>query len=135
MEEKEEVIQLVKVHDLEAKTFINKVKEEFQRPANIKDIKSFIDSRYRNRKIGYHLEWISKVLTGVSTSFAFASSYLDSKYGSLISGSIGVLAVTSQNLSSYFLSRSDDNNEKLNRILETLGIKGMPDVIDEDENV
>lgn len=113
--------------------FREEIEINFVRPTYLRDISSFIETRFNARLWGYRCELAGKILTGVATTAAFmAGSFSNFPYGGFISGSLGILAMSFQHLSSFLLARSKDATEQLNTTLVSLKIDAIvPNVIDE----
>jgi hypothetical protein len=111
-------------------TFEDEIQHVYLKPSYERDINAFVTDRFKCRVWGYRFEIAGKILTGLATASAFIAGQLPNfKYGSFISGSLGVLAMTCQHLSTYGLNRSRESTEQLNQTLHSIGVKtAVPDV-------
>jgi len=105
-------------------------------PSYLRDVKDFTEGRFQHREWGYRYEAIGKIFTGLSTTVAFLSSgFPDFKYGGLIAGVLGVIALMMQQFASFNLSRSRENTEQLKQTIQSIDRHSiiLPDVIQDDD--
>jgi len=77
----------------------------------------------------------AKVILLVVTLLSFIASFLDNKYVSLVSGCCGVFGTGLIQYSSFARAKSRDGVADINKLLYDLGIRGIPDIYENDEKV
>jgi hypothetical protein len=102
-------------------------------PEYERDVKEFLAERYYWKRQRDTIEVSSKVLGGVSTIIAFASSSVQLvNVASWLSFTAGALMTTSlvlQIFASYSAGISRQRTQELNIILKTLGITPIPQIV------
>lgn len=95
-------------------------------PAYVRDVKDALSGRFAWKRISEVCETSSKVLSGVSSIFAFAAGAY--KYASLsfTAGCIGTVALVFMLFASYAAKESKERTQQLNMTLNHVGIRGMP---------
>jgi len=77
----------------------------------------------------------AKLILLVVTLLSFLASFTDDRYISLSAGFCGVLGTGLVQYSSFARARSRDGVADINKLLYDLGIKGIPDIYENDEKI
>lgn len=102
-------------------------------PSYYYDVDSIIQARSMYRNGANYSELVSKFLTGISTVIAFAAgAYPEYTYLSFVAGSVGTVAIVTQQLSTYFNKQEKERTQQANKIINLFGLGSIPD-LDNDE--
>lgn len=104
-------------------------------PAYITDIKDIMKARFIWRKFANLLLIISKFTVLLGAVFAFSQTYFQVYYLSFISGIISLFGVLVAQLADFFYKESKSRTIQANSILTSLGLKDLPDIIDQSQNL
>jgi len=116
--------------DLTVDEFQSHIQNTYVKPSYERDVKDFNESRYNDRKSGYTFEKYGKYLASLSVLLNFVFTGMpEFKYGGLIAGGIGLLGITYQGIGSWYVTKSSEATESLNKTYKGIGLSIiMPDV-------
>jgi len=107
---------------------IKKIQSELIEKNYYDDVKYNLDGKSRWKSIGDKLEALAHIIMGLTSILAFATAYFDDVVFSFVAGCTGILALVMLRLSSYAMRESRERTEQVNRILENLGLRKIPDI-------
>jgi hypothetical protein len=109
--------------------------EEIVQPNYIRKIKSAFKWQHRWAIVYGASLGFAKLMLLVVTLLSFLASFLDNKYVALAAGACGVFGTGLIQYSSFARAKSRDGVADINKLLYDLGIKGIPDIYENDEKI
>ena len=102
-------------------------------PSFYDDVKGTISARKKWRSASNKIETLSKILAGSSTIVAFASGVYQYQYLSFIAGCLGTIGIVAQQFATYASKESQERTEQANKILKTLNINQLDDLVEDNQ--
>ena len=112
-------------------SFKNEIITKIIQPGYVKDIKDTLKWRYRWRKIGNISHMCGKVLTLSGAAVAFSAGFITTPAAAFVSGCISLSGILCIQYGDYAYTESSRETEDANKILQTLGIDGVPELTDD----
>lgn len=103
-------------------------------PAYINDISDTIDGRYKWRKIGEFLFVVAKALALINVIFSYLGTFLKNEIITFVGAVGGTVGLYLMHHASEAIAESRKKNNEANELLRDLGIDGLPDILNEDND-
>ena len=110
------------------KLFAAEVVDQIINPSIKKELHTMSKWRLRWHSYSNGFEFGSTLLMGAAIILSTSAGFYNYQFLSFLSGSASAVALVLQRFSKYAQHESGENTLLLNRILVTLGIKGVPDI-------
>lgn len=107
--------------------FINAIKKSVT-TSYISDINMNLSSKSRLKLMADVSETLSHVCTGFSAIFAFAAGAFNYPILSFVAGCFGTMSLLLSRFSSYAMSESSERTTQVNKLLNAIGFKSIPDI-------
>lgn len=105
-----------------------KIRTELVEKNYYRDVKYNIISKSACKITGDITEAIAHILMGVTAILAFAAGFYDLRVLSFVADCLGTASLVLLRFSSYCMKESKERTKQVNKLLDRLGISGIPDI-------
>lgn len=108
---------------------ISKIQTDLIDVSYYDDIRFNLKSKSVWKFVGDGSEVLAHVATGAASILAFSTGFFDNYVLSYVAGCLGIVALVLAKFSSYAMGESRERTEQVNKLLASLGMESIPDIV------